>query len=267
MPQAKNIFLFSIDGMRPDAMQQAATPNIDKLIASGTATMKARTVMPSCTLPCHMSMFHGVPPERHGINTNDYHPQVHPIQSTIDALHAAGIKTIAAYNWEELRDLWRPASIDLAYFINDNKSEEGDHAVADFITANLSGNPAFYFVYLGYVDEAGHAHGWMTDEYIASIESADVCVGKVVNATLANNNADETIFIVTADHGGHDKTHGTDSDEDMLIPMIFSGAKIPAGKIIDRELRIFDLPATITTLMGVDPEPDWTGKPITEIMQ
>ena len=29
------VILFSIDGMRPDALQQAQTPNIDRLVANG----------------------------------------------------------------------------------------------------------------------------------------------------------------------------------------------------------------------------------------
>jgi hypothetical protein len=40
--------------------------------------------MPSVTLPCHTSMFRGVTPERHGITTNTWTPQVRPVPSIID---------------------------------------------------------------------------------------------------------------------------------------------------------------------------------------
>jgi predicted AlkP superfamily pyrophosphatase or phosphodiesterase len=53
---AKHIILFVIDGMRPDGLQQAETPNIDWLIAAGACTWQAQTVTPSISLPCHTFM-------------------------------------------------------------------------------------------------------------------------------------------------------------------------------------------------------------------
>ena len=47
----------------------------------------AQTVMPSVTLPCHMSLFHSVAPDRHGILTNTYTPQVRPINGICEQLH------------------------------------------------------------------------------------------------------------------------------------------------------------------------------------
>lgn len=44
----------------------------------GSYSLRARTVMPSVTLPCHMSLFHSVDPGRHGILTNTYVPQARP---------------------------------------------------------------------------------------------------------------------------------------------------------------------------------------------
>ena len=34
----------------------------------------------------------------------------------------------------------------------------------------------------------------------------------------------------TADHGGHDRTHGTDSPEDMTIPFIIKGKNFKVGE-------------------------------------
>jgi predicted AlkP superfamily pyrophosphatase or phosphodiesterase len=62
----RNLVLVVVDGMRPDGLQQARTPTMDPLIARGASTFAARTVLPSATLPCHMSRFHSVPPEGHG---------------------------------------------------------------------------------------------------------------------------------------------------------------------------------------------------------
>ena len=58
---SRRLVLFLVDGMRPDGMVQAQTPVIDRLRSEGAHTLTARTVMPSMTLPCHMSRFFGVP--------------------------------------------------------------------------------------------------------------------------------------------------------------------------------------------------------------
>ena len=49
------VLLCSLDGVRPDAIQAANTPTIDRLVNEGAFTWRARTVMPSVTLPCHTS--------------------------------------------------------------------------------------------------------------------------------------------------------------------------------------------------------------------
>ena len=62
--------LILVDGMRPDSLAEIATAQ--KIIAGAKSTMAARTVMPSVTLPCHVSLFHSVDPDRHGTTTNTY---------------------------------------------------------------------------------------------------------------------------------------------------------------------------------------------------
>ena len=56
------IVLISVDGMRPDSL--AKIENAQKIIGDSTYTMSARSVYPSVTLPCHMSVFHSVEPVR-----------------------------------------------------------------------------------------------------------------------------------------------------------------------------------------------------------
>ena len=254
------VILFLVDGMRPDGLQQADTPNIDGLIANGSSTMTARTVMPSVTLPCHMSLFHSVGPERHGITTNTWTPQVRPIPGLTDALHAAGKKTAAFFNWEELRDLSRPGSLDHIYFSASalDLSGTGDWDIAKAANRYIgSARPDFSFVYLGCTDETGHAHGWMTEPYLSAIANADRCIGRVLEAA-----PEGTVAIVMADHGGHEKTHGTEFDDDMTIPFVISRLGDESPSQIDREVHITDIAPTVTTLLGVNSPQAWTGTPI-----
>ena len=65
--------------------------------------------------------------------------------------------------------------------------------------------------------------------------------------------------IVTADHGGHDRIHGTDMPEDMTIPMFFVGEEFEKGKELS-SVSILDLAPTISNIMGVQGAKEWEGK-------
>jgi predicted esterase len=93
--------------------------------------LDAQTVMPSVTLPCHMSLFHSVDPGRHGITTNTYLPQVRPVTGLVDQLDAFGKKCAFFYTWEELRDLSRPDHLHTALCINQHKQKDTDIKITD----------------------------------------------------------------------------------------------------------------------------------------
>ena len=58
------VLLVSIDGMRPDAIKDL--PQVKKMMQESSYTFSEKTVFPSVTLPCHVSMFHSISPTRHG---------------------------------------------------------------------------------------------------------------------------------------------------------------------------------------------------------
>ncbi|MEZ4556357.1 MAG: alkaline phosphatase family protein [Caldilineaceae bacterium] len=89
--------LIMTDGMRPDALPQVDTPHLDALQARSAYTMAGSSVMPSVTLPCHTSIFHSVPPQRHGIVTNVWQPMARPLPGLVTRptlRQAAAISTI-----------------------------------------------------------------------------------------------------------------------------------------------------------------------------
>jgi predicted AlkP superfamily pyrophosphatase or phosphodiesterase len=257
--------LCSIDGLRPDALKAAETPTIRGLIENGAVSWTARTVMPSVTLPCHMSMLRGVEVSRHGVATNRYQPPSPPVPSLIDAAHAAGLRTGSFYNWEPLRDVADPGSLNVAYLWADCHSAEGDRRVADAVVEHLGRiDLDLLFVYLGYPDEAGHHDGWMSEGYLAAVENADRCLGDVLTASAACGQGRPTTVLVTSDHGGHDHSHGSDRDEDMTVPWVLRGPGVRRGHVIQQPVRILDTCVTLARVLGIEPSPEWTGAVVAE---
>ena len=108
------VLLILVDGMRPDSLTDIQ--KAQEIIEKSSYTMEAKTVMPSVTLPCHMSLFHSVDPSRHGTTTNTYAPQVRPINGLCEVIKNNNKSSAFFYNWEELRDLTRPDSLGFSYF-------------------------------------------------------------------------------------------------------------------------------------------------------
>lgn len=253
--------LFLVDGMRPDGLRQARTPVIDQLMATGAWTLDARTVMPSVTLPCIVSLFQSRPPEQHGVTTNTF------VGDGIEAglaevLAAAGRSVSSFYNWEQLRDLSRPGALRTALYLNNGHDPEGrgDLELTQAAVDTLRRDPVdLAFIYLGYTDVAGHDHGWMSAPYIAAIENADRCIGVALDALQ-----DQYAVVITADHGGHEHAHGTERDEDMRVPVVIHGhPKLNGGRQLAAPVSILDIAPTLVDWQGI-PVPDhWMGRPIT----
>ena len=254
---SEKVILILVDGMRPDGMMQCGNPFAQKLLENSTYTLNARTVMPSVTLPCHMSLFHSVDPDRHGILTNTYVPQVRPVKGMFDVFEEADKKCAFFYTWEELRDLSRPDHIHTALCINQHMQADTDIKITDAAIKYINEEaPDFLFLYLGETDEVGgHDCGWMSEQYMKSVSKALSCVEK-----LQNSISDEYTIILLADHGGHDRSHGSDMPEDMTIPILFCGKPFEKGKELEGDVSIKDVAVTIAKLLQVLPAKEWEGK-------
>lgn len=252
----EKVILISIDGMRPDGLLQCGNPFVEKMMSIGSYTLDAQTVVPSVTLPCHTSMFHSVPPQRHGITTNLYLPFARPINGLCEQIKMHGGVSAMYYGWEPLRDVVRPESLKFASYVNAYMDDETDAELTELALERIAKHkPDFVFLYMVETDEkGGHDHGWMSPEYLDCINKAIDNVKRVYEAV-----GDEYTIVVTADHGGHDRTHGTQLPEDMTIPMCFIGKRFEAGKKLEG-VSILDIAPTIADVMSVTPAPEWEGK-------
>ncbi len=244
-----------VDGMRPDALENILPAQ--ELLSRSAYTLNAQSVMPSVTLPCHMSLFHSVDPARHGTTTNTYAPQVRPIRGLCEILAGSGKKCAFFYNWEELRDLTRPGSLVFSFFCKgdvigyDRANQIVTDAAIDYLKTS---DTDFTFIYLGHTDMAGHQYGWMSDAYMQAVEDSWICIGRILDSL-----PEDYTVIVTADHGGHARTHGMDIPEDMTIPIIITGKTAVPGQTLENA-TIKDIAPTITALLGVPADPEWEGK-------
>ena len=249
------VILISVDGMRPDGFLNCNNPYIGQMMQKGFYTLDGQTVLPSVTLPCHMSLFHSTIPQRHGITTNLYLPMARPINGLFEQLRNAHKECAMYYGWEPLRDVARPESLKYSEYIHAYSEENSDNSLTDSALARIRKNkPDFVFLYMVETDEkGGHDNGWMTEAYLNRISIAVDNIKRVIEEC-----GDTYTIIVTADHGGHDRTHGTALPEDITIPMFYFGKQFEAGKRFSGG-SILDIAPTIAKIMDVPAAEEWEG--------
>ncbi|MBO4355797.1 MAG: alkaline phosphatase family protein [Clostridia bacterium] len=252
------VLLILVDGMRPDGIMQCGSDVLPSLAKKGASCFESRTIMPSVTLPCHTSLFYSVPSDRHGILDNTWHSMVRPLPGIIDVVNAAGGRSAMFYNWEQLRDLGRPGTCQYTSFIRLRIHEDSDRLLTENAIDYLREyKPDFAFLYLGETDEVGHDHGWMSPEYLACVKKASECIRDVVDSL-----GSEYRVIITADHGGHGRGHGSEMPEDMTIPIITCGPEFNPGSGFGRIASIMDIAPTVIKILGLKAPDEWEGTPL-----
>src|SRR2546426_597566 len=123
------------------------------------------------------------------------------------------------------------------------------------------GEDGLLFVYLPECDRAGHAHGWMSEQYLEAAAQVDAGVG------LLSGWTDDAVFIITADHGGggvtaneHDQPHSVNDH----IPLIVAGPGVTRRHQLTRAISLLDIPATVLWWFGVPVPGEYEGRPLAE---
>jgi arylsulfatase A-like enzyme len=121
--------------------------------------------------------------------------------------------------------------------------------------------PNLLFVHLSGPDDAGHRTGWMSADYRAAVRAADSAVAAILAAAEEAFGSDNYTVLVTSDHGGQGRDHGSDDLLDVTIPWIAWGAAVAPG-MVTGPVNTMDTAATVLYLLGIEPPSDWEGRPV-----
>lgn len=259
-PLAHRVLILSLDGLRPDAIPLAPMPTLMKLMESSAYSLTAQTIRLSATLPAHASMLTGTCLNKHGVDWNDYLPENGFALGTdvFDLAHAAGLQTAMFVGKEKLRQITEPTSTDIFQFINDR-----DLIVTENLIQNFPADFRLLFIHFATTDDMGHIYGWLSGEQLSVIFRADQAIEKILMELDARGIRNETLIIITADHGGVGNSHTSGLPEDMTIPWIASGAGIQP-KQLTSEINTIDTAATAAYALGLKIPSEWDGVPVYE---
>src|SRR6185503_978369 len=127
--------------------------------------------------------------------------------------------------------------------------------------------PEIEFIHFSDPDDLGHSDGWMSNEQLESVRATDRCLTTLLDAVSAAGLDRDTLFIISADHGGHGHNHSGKIKEDRLIPWIAWGPGIRAGHKIESPISTVDTAATALWALGYPAPAGQIGRPVLEAFE
>ena len=267
---ARHMIVIGIDGLSVDGLTKADTPALRMLMKQGAYSLKARAVMPTSSSPNWASMIMGAGPELHGVTSNDWMPDKFDVPPKV--VGSGGIFPTIFGVMREQRPQFNIAVFhdwkDFGRLLETNAPNQLKH-VKDAIETAAEGikywqqhQPQFLFLHFDGVDHAGHSFGWTSRQYYKEVEMVDSLVAAVMDAISTSGKSNETVVLVTADHGGIGKKHGGNTANEILIPWILNGPGIREGLELKAEINTYDTAPTIARIFDLKTPECWVGKPV-----
>ncbi|MDR2917664.1 MAG: alkaline phosphatase [Tannerella sp.] len=275
--KAKHVILIGLDGWGSYSVEKADMPNVKKLMNDGTFTLKKRAVLPSSSAVNWASMFMGAGPELHGytdwgskvpdlpsrvIGENNIFPTIFQLLKVTNPNAEIG----CIYDWAGIKYLIDTISVN--YWEQSPDYNQFPESLCDMAVKYITDKkPDFAAIIFDEPDHTGHQAGHDTPEYYTTLTRLDSYVGKIIEAVKNAGILDETIFIVTSDHGGINKGHGGKTMMEMETPFIISGKNIKSGQTIEESMMQYDIASTIACIFGLEQPQVWIGRPMLHIFK
>ena len=282
LPTVKRVVVISVDGLRGDALQ--SMPSVSALRERAMWTDSMQTVVPSLTVPGHISMFTGRDVTAIGITTNTLDQSaglalaINNATTMFQWVKATGGTSIALVG----QSLVAPADleqaraffgIDEVYAVTSSLDTLRDRAIA---LATQPNAPTLLFVHIPTVDYAGHDFGWIRSdvssadagdvlgvEYLNAVRGADGVISAIWHALQPAVDAGDVALVVAADHGGGhgegcvagmpaSREHCTNQAADRTIPFMLI-AKGVTGQRLAGFPTITQVAPSIARMLGASP--------------
>jgi predicted AlkP superfamily pyrophosphatase or phosphodiesterase len=268
-----NVVFIGLDAWGAYSFAKAEMPVAKNMAGNGSFTLKARSIRPSSSACNWASLVMGADPNIHGYI--DWDTSVPAFETPVDKYglfptifalmkdQRMELKTAFFYEWPLLGCFCPDAVV--------NKKEQMKNLSCDvklvehIATYIRTEKPNFSFIAFDEPDHVGHEIGHDTPGYYKKIAELDSYIGIIVAAVKDAGMYDDTVFIISADHGGVGKVHGGDTSMERNIPLIFYGKNIKKGYQIKSQVMIYDIPATIAFIYSLEIPQVWIGRPVKEI--
>lgn len=277
--RVKKVIIFGIDGCRTDAITPDIAPTLSELAAKGRFTTNGYTggeigtksQQVTFSGPGWSTILTGVWTDKHGVKGNDFKGAAltadkHPHFFTLLKKENPKLKLASLVCWSAIdKFIVAPVRTDFAFTYDAGWGgmihEEGDAKLNPQVDERLEkADDDLTFVHYGEVDGAGHRYGFSPKvfEYRTALMRVDAYIAKNLatlraRKTYAN---EDWLILVTTDHGGKGRSHGSQDEIVRRIFVIANGPGVAPEKIPSFVPQACIAP-TVAEWMGVAPKPEW----------
>lgn len=229
----QNVLIISIDALHPEALRAGKVPTIQRAMRHGAYTLEGQSTDPPLTLIAHTAMFTGVSPDASGKQDNHWQPGdptvSHP--TVFNRAKRRGYRTGYFYSKQKLGHLVNDA-VDTHEWSKDN--------AIDLAEAFLSGpGRHFVFLHVSGLDQVGPEYGWLSPEYLEELFYIDDALSPLIEKIEKQK---RFLIIITSDHAGHGRIHGSRHPEDYRLPLVIYADEMAFGAYQDVDYTVTDLP-------------------------
>ena len=270
---ARRVVLVSVDGLRADAIGHM--PALSAMRARAQWTDSMMTVVPSLTVPGHLSLFSGRDVSTLGVTSNSLDERaaftlmVNGATSLFQWVRAEGGRSVAIIGGQlvpqhQLAMAQTFFGLDALHAAPESTPTIVDQAIAVAVGVDA---PDLLFVHISAVDAAGHVGGWvgpdgaLTAHYIAAVRDVDAQLSRLAASLEPSLQAGEIALAITSDHGGGHgdgcvvempatREHCTSHGGDRRIPYLLVGAGITPGRLVGIS-SITEVAPTLAKLLQV----------------
>ena len=284
-PDPTHVLLIGTDGTNLSKILEYAydDPNSGFRVVMEQGVTGATSIVGHTTIsgPSWSTILTGAWDNKTGVINNLFNPAPYiPWPTVFNQLEYfdSTIDTAVFANWKYINDIAGAGSYPVAPADNvfvefSNSWEDTDDLVVDATIARINATQAsestFMFSYQVAVDEAGHAHGGDSPEYVAAVVNTSENIARIMDAIDAWESANpgqEWTVIVTTDHGHQQSVgfgHGFQSPNETSSFVMFDleGDGANDGKQ-NLGYTNADITPTIVNLFGAPSRSDFDGVPL-----
>ncbi|MBQ6049055.1 MAG: alkaline phosphatase [Bacteroidaceae bacterium] len=269
--RAQHVVWIGVDGWGAYAFRDSFNcemKNIRQLMSEGAWTIKARTVMPSVSGPNWGAMFSSALPCMNGIVDNSNGPAVPAVTTAEHGLFPTIFHVVrqaypnaeigVQHEWGTIK--YYVDSLDcnhVKHIKGSNVERDTPDEAAKYIKEK---KPDLFFIHIDQVDHAGHHDGHHTSKYFDCVNRVDSQIGQIVQAVKDAGIYDDTIIILTSDHGGVGTGHGGNHPDELTVPVVYCGKGVKKNYEIPDVVMQFDVASTIADIFGIQDPQAWRGK-------
>jgi len=253
------VYILGVDGAGR-FFTKTPTPNLDRIFENGAVNHEAVTSNPTISAQCWGSLLHGVSPQAHrftnGLISDFPVPENYPYPSIFKMARQAFPDAVLASvsNWNPINTGIIEQGLDVIKETG-NDDDEICRKVCEVIEKQ---DPKLLFVQFDSVDGAGHRHTYGSERYLEQITYVDSLIGRIFDVAENCGRMENTLLIVTADHGGNKTNHGDCTDNEIKISYFVRGESVNKGTFGHTEIR--DTAAITAFALGFSQPDCWSSR-------